>query len=118
MGILEVKEGEKGKGKGKEGKVAEEGEKKPKYETKIEAKHCTTLQAAQELANEYENHLCVLNFASAKNPGGITSSPSLILLYFYCSFYNFLFIFFLSFFSFLTFSFLFRFYGPCLSHIT
>jgi uncharacterized protein (TIGR02452 family) len=39
--------------------------------TKIEVRHCSTLQAAQFLVAEMgENHVGVLNFASAKNPGG------------------------------------------------
>lgn len=39
----------------------------PKYEVR----HCTTLQAAQSLAVDMdEDHVGVLNFASAKNPGG------------------------------------------------
>jgi uncharacterized protein (TIGR02452 family) len=38
---------------------------------KFEVRHCTTLQAAQSLAEEMgEEHVGVLNFASAKNPGG------------------------------------------------
>jgi uncharacterized protein (TIGR02452 family) len=38
---------------------------------KFEVRHCTTLQAAQCLAEEMgEEHVGVLNFASAKNPGG------------------------------------------------
>ncbi|UJR19967.1 hypothetical protein I4U23_023099 [Adineta vaga] len=37
-----------------------------------EVRHCTTLQAAQSLVNEVddENRIGILNFASAKNPGG------------------------------------------------
>jgi uncharacterized protein (TIGR02452 family) len=39
--------------------------------TNIEVRHCTTLQAAQSLVAEMgEDHVGVLNFASAKNPGG------------------------------------------------
>ncbi|CAF1472023.1 unnamed protein product [Adineta steineri] len=39
--------------------------------TKIEIRYCTTLQAARFLAAEVgEDHVGVLNFASAKNPGG------------------------------------------------
>ncbi|CAF1370161.1 unnamed protein product [Rotaria sordida] len=39
--------------------------------TKIEVRHCTTLQAARFLvAQTGEDHVGVLNFASAKNPGG------------------------------------------------
>ncbi|CAF3052336.1 unnamed protein product [Rotaria sp. Silwood2] len=38
---------------------------------KIEVRHCTTLQAAQSLVAEIgEGRVGVLNFASAKNPGG------------------------------------------------
>jgi uncharacterized protein (TIGR02452 family) len=38
---------------------------------KIEVRHCTTLQAAQSLVAEIdEDRVGVLNFASAKNPGG------------------------------------------------
>jgi uncharacterized protein (TIGR02452 family) len=37
----------------------------------IEVRHCTTLQAAQSLVTEHgEDCVGVLNFASAKNPGG------------------------------------------------
>lgn len=37
----------------------------------IEVRHCTTLQAARSLADEIDaNRIGVLNFASAKNPGG------------------------------------------------
>ncbi|CAF4404397.1 unnamed protein product, partial [Rotaria sordida] len=39
--------------------------------TTIEVRHCTTLQAARFLvAQTGEDHVGVLNFASAKNPGG------------------------------------------------
>ncbi len=39
--------------------------------TKFEVRHCTTLQAAQSLVAEMgEDRVGVLNFASAKNPGG------------------------------------------------
>jgi uncharacterized protein (TIGR02452 family) len=39
--------------------------------TKIEVRHCTTLQAAQSLvAGIDEDRVAVLHFASAKNPGG------------------------------------------------
>ena len=42
----------------------------PSY-AKIEVRHCTTLQAAQSLVAEMgEDRVGVLNFASAKNPGG------------------------------------------------
>lgn len=38
---------------------------------KFEVRHCTTLQAAQSLVDEMgEEHVGVLNFASARNPGG------------------------------------------------
>ncbi|UJR11182.1 hypothetical protein I4U23_015363 [Adineta vaga] len=40
-------------------------------QTKIEVQHCTTLEAARELVGEVdEDQIGVLNFASAKNPGG------------------------------------------------
>lgn len=47
-------------------------EKKDSSEkTKIEIRLCTTLQATQSLVKEIgEEHVGVLNFASAKNPGG------------------------------------------------
>jgi uncharacterized protein (TIGR02452 family) len=38
---------------------------------KFEVRHCTSLQAAQSLVEQMgEEHVGVLNFASAKNPGG------------------------------------------------
>lgn len=41
------------------------------YDTKFEVLHCTTLQAAHALAAKVdEDSIGVLNFASAKNPGG------------------------------------------------
>lgn len=40
-------------------------------QTKFEIQHCTTLEAARSLVSEVgEDHVGVLNFASAKNPGG------------------------------------------------
>jgi uncharacterized protein (TIGR02452 family) len=39
------------------------------YQTRIEVKNCTTIEAATQLVNENGKTAC-LNFASAKNPGG------------------------------------------------
>ncbi|KAL6057430.1 DUF2263 domain-containing protein [Balamuthia mandrillaris] len=36
----------------------------------IEVENCTTLEAARRLVEEGEHNVCVLNFASAHNPGG------------------------------------------------